>query len=452
MNITESSNKLSESSQSPVEKSSFRSMVINSSIWVMAGYGVSQVIRLGANLVLTRLLFPEAFGLMALITIFLMGINAISDIGLQANIIHNPRADEESFLNTAWTIKIIRGIVMFLLVSLCAWPAAKFYDAPQLIYLLPATAIVTIIDGFSSTSISTLVRQISLRAKVLRDIGCQVAGLAMMVLCAYVLRSVWALVIGSVFRQLLLMIWSHFLIPGYKNSFAFDPKAAKAIYHFGKWVFLSTLLTFVVSQGDRIALGKLFTSDELGVYSIAFFLASAAVLACQQLASNVLFPTYTQLARRGDSELRKKTLKIKGVLYLISLPPLCIISIFGQQIVGLLYDARYKEAGWMLQILAVRSIARIIIVTTEHILLANGDTFRHMLLQLIRVLLMGGGMYIGYVLNNTTGLLIGMSVSAFVEYIFISALIRKYGAWLPLLDIPSMVLSVALIYAGIYLI
>lgn len=433
------------------DKMILRSKMIGSSVWVIFGHGLSQVIRLAGNLVLTRLLFPEAFGLMALVTVFLMGVNAISDIGLRGSIVHNPRGDEKSFLNTAWTIQIVRGIIMWCIACLLSWPAAKFYNAPQLAYLIPVVSLAAIIQGCGSTALFTLVRHISLRKKVIRDVGSQLVGLIVMIVCAYIWRSVWALVAGSLIRPLILMVWSHYLIPGYKNKIAFDKEAAKTIYHFGKWIFISTLLTFFSAQGDRLVLGKIFSNTELGVYSIAFFLSQALILACQQLSSNVLFPVFTQLAKQGIDELKKKIVKIKGVLLLLTLPPTCAMAIWGQPLINLLYDDRYKEAGWMLQILAVRSIAQTVIVITERVLMANGDSFRHMLLQFFRLVLLALGMYAGFLHSGTVGLLIGMAVATFVEYLFMVVLINKYGGWTPLLDFLAFGVSGTVIYFSISL-
>ena len=426
-----------------------RKKTISSSVWVVFGHGLSQVIRLGGNLILTRLLFPETFGLMALVSVVIVGANAVSDIGLRGSIVQNERGDEEVFLNTAWTIQIIRGVIMWCIACMCAWPAAEFYNAPQLAYLIPVVSLVAVIQGFGSTALFTLVRHISLRKRVIRDVGCHIVGLTIMVVCAYAWRSIWALVAGALIRPLLLMVWSHYLIPGYKNRIEFDKEAAKAIFHFGKWIFISTLLTFIGSQGDRLALGKIFSSTELGVYSIAFFLSQAIVLACQQLSGNVLFPVYTQLAKHGIGELKKKIVKIKGVLLLLTLPPTCALAVWGKPLVGFLYDPRYEKAGWMLQILAFRAIAQTLIVITERVLVANGDSFRHMILQLSRVVLLGLGMYVGFLNSGIAGLLMGMVVAAFMEYLFMAALTYRYGGWTPLLDLMAFGISGLLIYFGI---
>src|SRR6185437_887750 len=81
---------------------SLRFRAIRAGIWTIGGYGANQVLRLGGNLLLTRLLFPEAFGLMALVTSVMVGLSMFLDVGVEASIIQNKRGHEESFVNAAW--------------------------------------------------------------------------------------------------------------------------------------------------------------------------------------------------------------------------------------------------------------------------------------------------------------------------------------------------------------
>src|SRR5688572_30143338 len=94
-----------------VPEPGLRSQAIRGSIWTFAGYGASQVIRLASNLILARLLFPDVFGLMALVNVFIGGLAMFSDIGIGPAIIQNKRGNERTFLNTAWTIQIGRGLM-----------------------------------------------------------------------------------------------------------------------------------------------------------------------------------------------------------------------------------------------------------------------------------------------------------------------------------------------------
>jgi O-antigen/teichoic acid export membrane protein len=98
-----------------------KKLAVRGSIYELAGFGASQVVRLFSNLILSRLLFPEAFGLAALIAIFNTGLVMLSDVGIEQSVVQNDRGDEESFLNTAWVLHITRGGLLWVLSCLLAF-------------------------------------------------------------------------------------------------------------------------------------------------------------------------------------------------------------------------------------------------------------------------------------------------------------------------------------------
>ena len=106
---------------------------MRSSAWTIFGFVASQGIRFGSNLILTRLLFPEAFGMMALVTVAMVGLSNFSDMGTAPSIAYNPRGDDPSFLDTAWTLHVVRGVLLWLAACALAWPFARFYGEPMLV-------------------------------------------------------------------------------------------------------------------------------------------------------------------------------------------------------------------------------------------------------------------------------------------------------------------------------
>ena len=111
---------------------------VRASIWSIYGFGASQLRRLVANLVLTRLLVPEAFGLMAIVTILIVGLAMCTDVGTNASIIQNKRGEEGSFSNTAWSMKVIRGFVTAALLFLFSEPIAPIIANNPLVYPSPS--------------------------------------------------------------------------------------------------------------------------------------------------------------------------------------------------------------------------------------------------------------------------------------------------------------------------
>ncbi|HJV94926.1 MAG TPA: oligosaccharide flippase family protein, partial [Albitalea sp.] len=147
------------------QATTLRQRVIHAGSWAVGGHVLGQAIRLGGNLILTRLLVPEAFGLMAIVYVLMIGFALFSDLGIGANIVQNPRGEDPSFLNTAWTVQIVRGIVIWVLslLSAVALPvAASFgwvkagtvYGDPLLPWVIAAFSFTAVIGGFDSTNIA----------------------------------------------------------------------------------------------------------------------------------------------------------------------------------------------------------------------------------------------------------------------------------------------------------
>lgn len=353
--------------------SSVKNQAVKSTIWTVVGYGGSQVLRLGSNLILTRLLIPELFGLMALVHTFIIGVALFSDIGIRPSIIRSNRWNDPLFLNTAWTLQILRGSWIWIGCLILAWPVAKFYDEPRLLWLLPVAAITAFINGFGSTSLATLNRKLEIGRITIIDFGTQILALVLTIIWAAITPTVWALIAGNLAGSLIKTVWSHRLEPETSNGFAWDKTAVQEILSFGTWIFVSTIMTFLASQADRLMLGRLFPLELLGIYTIAFTFADLPRQVVQQISQKVMFPVISKYANIERSELRIKILeKRKLMLYgLIGL--VVFLAGFGDLIIALLYDERYQQAGWMLPILAVGLWPLLLSATIDRSLYAIGN-------------------------------------------------------------------------------
>ena len=446
------------SAVSTTTSTSLKTRAINSGLWSIGGHGAQQVLRLGSNLVLTRLLFPEVFGLMALVQAVLMGINMFSDIGLNAGVIRSKHGDEERFLNTAWTIQVIRGVGLWIITCIAALPAARFYEQAELMWLLPAVGLSSIAGGLSSTSLLTLKRDISIKPLIVINLASQLISLGVMVVLAIVYRSVWALVVGGIVRASLNAALSYRLPALYHPRFVLNRPAALELIRFGRWLFVGTALTFLLQQGDRLVLGKVVPIDVLGIYGIATFWSRASLDALLNLNGQVLFPVYSKMNNEDPSRFRPRLFRARLYLLAVFLPILCLLVVFGRPIVGLLYDDRYIEAGWMLQILAAGSIGSVISATTGGVLLAVGDSFRYMVLQIARggfliAGMVGGGMlgvrYFGEPNGMLTGVIVGMAASRLLHYPVLAWGLRRHNAWLPKLDLTALGVCLAVCVGGL---
>jgi len=337
---------------------------VKSGSWVIFGHLFSQALRLGSNLVLTRLLVPEMFGVMAVVSVIMGGLAMFSDVGLLQNIVQSKRGEEPDYLNTAWTIQIIRGFVVFMIALLASMALyylgqqgyiskGTVYANEELPFILAIVSMGAVISGFNSIHLLLLNRKLMLSKLTLINLVSQVTAIAFMLTWAWYQRDIWALVYGGLLGPLIKVALSHILNLGERCHFCWDRGAIKEIIHFGKWIFISSILGFLLNQGDRLLLGGLISPEELGVYTVAFFLANALKSILTKLIASVFFPVLSETIRKAPENLERIYYKIRSKVDVITFFFAGFVFSTGDAIVTCLYDTRYQEAGWMLEILSI---------------------------------------------------------------------------------------------------
>ena len=404
--------------------SSEKKLAIKGVVWTVASYGSSQIIRFASNLILTRLLLPELFGLVGLAYVFIAGIGLFSDIGLGPSIIQNKRGEDPQFLNTAWTLQVIRSFFIFISLIIITQPVASFYGDPRLQWLIPVIGINSLIGGFNSTATSILNRQMAVKRVVIFELGIQIVSTIVMVVWAWFDRSIWAIIAGGFTASITELVWSHFLIRGKSNRFAWDKEAAKEIFSYGKWIFFSTALFFLCSQADRLILGKIFTLTMLGIYGIAFTLGDMPRQVIIAISGRVIFPSISMLADLPREELRAKILNNRKLILIPLAVGLAIFVSFGDQLILTLYRKEYIAASWMMPILALG-----IWHTTLHnimgsCLLAVGKSQYPALGNLLTFVNLCVTIPLGYHLKGNLGAVIAVALGDLPTYA-----VTNYGLW-----------------------
>ena len=410
--------------------SSVKKLAIRGTIWTIASYGSSQILRFGSNLILTRLLVPEVFGLMALVYVFIIGINLFSDLGIGPSLIQNKRGDEPDFYNTAWTMQVFRSIGIWFCCLLIAWPASILYGEPQLFFLIPAVGFNSVLDGFKSTSEVMLNRRLEIGKLSFYEFVGQIISIVVMIILAAIYRNVWSLVIGSLVSALILTVWSHWWVPGVRNRFFWETEAAKSIFSFGKWIFISTALTFVSEQSDRLILGRLITLTSLGVYGIAFALSDIPRQVLTALSGKVLFPAFSKFADLPRPEFRAKIQKNRKIFLLGATLGVAVLASIGDKLIPLLYPKAYDDAAWMLPLLAIGFWPRILTQTIDAALFAVGQSRYPALGSFLKFLYMSIGLPLGFHLMGGSqgyGLQGALIVIALNDIPYYGAVL--YGLW-----------------------
>lgn len=397
----------------------FKKPASRSATWVVLGFGAGQALRFIGNIILTRLLVPEYFGIMSVVNSLVMGVQLFSDIGIQQNIIHSKNGENPDFLNTAWTLQLIRGFVVFLILVVLAWPISWYYNEPVLAPVVCMVGVGSLISGGNSTKLWLLNRSLKLGWFSGLDLLSGFVGLVAMVTWALISPSIWALPIGNLFASSFKVAVSHIVLPGPSNRVAWHKEYLDEIVSFGRWVMLATATMFLSEQADRFILAKLLSFSTLGVYTVALSLAILPKQVIKKLNNLVIFPVVSQNSELPRSALNAKILKKRKTILLGFSVGLALSIAFGDMLISALYDDRYIDATWMFTLLCSGIWFSVLLYTAVPCLMGVGKPVYNAQANFAGLIMVIGGIPLGYSVAGPFGAVLAVAIRDFPAYLAI---------------------------------
>jgi O-antigen/teichoic acid export membrane protein len=391
-------------------------------------YGLAQVLRLGSSLILTRILYPEAFGIMTMLSVVLYGLHMLSDVGIMQAVVRSEHGANPKFLHTAFTMQAMRGVGLWFTASLLAWPTSLLFHEPQLTWLIPLGALGSVLYGLGSMKLCLARREMNPLPIAINELVSQVLGVVATVCFAYFLElGVLALVLGTLVNSVSHTLGSHLLRHPHRDRFGVDAEARKEILQFGQWIFASSAVTFVAGRGDQILLGSLLGATNLGLYNLALTLADAPDALAQRVVGGVLYPLYAKIFNERPDDLPRAYFRSRLAFDSLVHTALGGLYAVAPWLIGVLYDDRYKAAYPMLQILALRTALGLMATPCETALTARGLSvygFRRNLYVALGVLVF---LPLGNWLGGAEGVLWGTVLSRFAGLAAVWPAAREHG-------------------------
>jgi O-antigen/teichoic acid export membrane protein len=424
--------------------------------WTIGGFAATQVLRFGFNVALARLVAPDVFGVMALVNLLVQGLQMFSDLGIRQCVIQHPRGDEPAFLNTAWTAQAARGALLWLGSGLLAWPMAALYGEPALLWLIPLTGFGAFVTGFSSTALLTYGRAVIRGPLVIREVGVYAVTFAAVVVAVWAIHRRWpgpdgralelaAIACGSVLTAVGGVALSFTLRAAAPHRFAWEPEAGRSLLRFGGWVFVSSALTFLAAQADRLVVGKM-SLDVLGVYHIAAVIVALPAGVLAALGSHLVFPLLSRAARAG--ELQPAFLEAHRGLAVAAGLLITGAACVGPAFIGAVYDDRYAGAADLLRLLAVGAWFTAFMTVGEMTLLALDQTRALAVAQGARLVCLPAFMFAGFEAAGLPGFVLGVAAGEAVRYGVVAAFLSRarLGAFMKDVALTSAALVVVEAY------
>lgn len=398
--------------------------LLTATAWLLGSNLASQALRLTSSLIVTRLLLPEAFGLVAGVQTLYFALVMFSDLGVWQSVVTSPRGNASRFLGTAMSVQLLRGVLLAAAVLVAALGLHAFaahaepgtvYADPRFAPMVAAFALCALLQGAESMHLATAQRQLQTQLLARLELMSQLAGMLATLSLAWITRSVWSLVIGTLVATLARTTLSHTLLPGPSHRLCWDKTCAREILGFGKWIFLSSLIGFAAAHGEKLILGGTLPSAAFGTFSIATLLLGAISGLVGNLNAHLVFPSLSEAVRANDAAARKLYSRMQQVadalLGLIAGGTLMA----GGWVVHGLYDQRYAAAAWMLQLLGLSLLAMRYQVL-EQLMFARGKPAWVTLSNTLRAISLVIFVPLGYAWGGERGALLAVVASQFVGW------------------------------------
>ena len=356
-----------ENSDAAISKSatslSLRRRIQTGGAVIMGGYSVGQILRLLSNLILTRLLAPEAFGLMAVAVSINIWSVMLTDIGIGASVIRSPNSEKPEFLRTAWTIQILRNLLIWAIICIAALsvnylastnfvPAESIFSHSLLPWVMAGIGLQLPISGLTSINQTMAERKLVMSRVVALEVGGQVFTMAFTIAFALNGFGVWSLVIGTVAGAVFRAALSHFAFPGPRMALQFVREHFDEIFGFGKWLIIASFFGFVLNRGDQLVFGWMMESAQFSLYAVASIWVVAGIAVVQTVIRRIFLPAFSEITRDRPDALggiyKKVRLLADGAVVIIAYGAFFL----AEPVFRFIYPENFDGVGYYVKLLS----------------------------------------------------------------------------------------------------
>lgn len=428
---------------------------VKSGAWGGATNTVNRLIQLVKVGILANLIPPAEFGLLGIGFLVLAVFRHFSELGFNAALIQHEQERIDEYLNTAWTLEIGRGLLIALIAYLLAPHAATFFSEPRVTPVIRVLGLSPLILGFGNPGIVYFKKDLKYHRRFAQLVSGTMVNFVVAVSFGFLLQNVWALVFGTIAGNVTSLVASYFL-HGYRPRPGFKPALAREMVNYGKWIFGTTGLHFLVDQGDDAFIGWFLGATSLGYYQMAYRFSNAPATEITQVISSVLFPTYSQV-QTDVSKLRKGFFRTLRLSTFISFPAATGIIAVAPVFVPAFLGSNWLPIIPVMQVLAAWGLLRSLTGAMGPLFPALGrpdisTKLKAGQLAVIAVLIYPATDQFGIVgaggVIVLSGLLVKVPITSYLGVRFVDGTFRRYFGTLIFPTVGSTLMAIGIWYFG----
>ena len=359
--------------------------------------------------ILARFLNSVDFGLIGIGLIAIATVQPFTEIGVTIALIQK-QDDTEGFLDTAWTISIIQGFLVYTLLCLTTPWLVNLFQTPQIKFLIPTLGLLIPLNSFANIGIVYFSKELKFSKYSRYLFFSYLANFVITVLMVVILRNFWAIVFGLLAEKIALCCFSYSMHP-YRPRFSIKMVKLKYLLNFGKWVFFSSVLFMLLTQVDNIIVGKFLGVAALGFYQMSFRISNILPKEIIDIVSKVLFPGFAKL-QYNITQLRGLYLKALCLILVVTFLFTGEIIILAPELIKLFLGVKWIPVVPVLQIFCIFSILRVTLIITHQVFLAIGKPKIRTNMQIVQIFLLGIFIYPLFKTWGLTGVALAVTLSA----------------------------------------
>ena len=382
--------------------------MVHGGFWISFIKIIRKVLSLIRLIIIGRILAPSDFGLMGIALLTMSALETFSSFGFGQALIQK-KENTDNYLDAAWTVLIMRGFIVFIIVYLVAPYVAFFFHTPEVKPIIQVLGLVTFFQAFTNIGVIFFQKELEFNKVFLyRFVGIS-TNFIVAVVAAIVLRSVWALVLGLLAEKIVSIVISYLIHP-YRPHLSKDIGKAKELFGFGKWILGSSAFVFIGEHIDDIFVGRVLSAIALGFYQMAYRISGMLETEITQVISTVAFPAYAKIQDK-QTRLQKAYFRIMRLTIAISLPITVGMVLLAPEFTQIFLSEKWMPMVTAMQLLAVAGLIKSIVSTGSPLFIGSGYPNYEFYMQLIRGLTIIIVIYPLIVFMGISGAAIGVILS-----------------------------------------
>jgi O-antigen/teichoic acid export membrane protein len=332
-----------------VDLQDIKGLALRGGLANLLGHSGSFLLRLGFMCGAARLLVPEDFGLVAMVTVFTAVLNLFATAGLSSATVQKATITKEEVSALFW-INILVGVVLSLVCVLIAPLIVTFYHEPRLFWIMTAMGLAFLFNAAGVQPLALLQRQMRYIALSVIEVLGQLASLTFGIFLAVAGYGYWALVVGAIMLPATTTA-SAWIATAWTPARPSWPAGIGSMLHFGGTLTLNGLISYMTYSFDRFVLGRVWGASVLGYYGVASQLIFAPTQSLNTAVGGVMFSALSRL-QQDNARFRSCFLKGYSLYVSMTIPITIFAGVFAKDIISVALGPQWAESAVIFRLLA----------------------------------------------------------------------------------------------------